>query len=170
VFRFRQSSRYPYPSRWRRWLRRLAGIALLVGLALLALWLQPPDPPTGDTTTARGAFPVCSKSPAGTANCTIDGDTFVKDGVHYRLADIDAPELHPPRCLREAELGLKAQDRLSALLSMAPFDLALLPNNPKDKFGRTLALAKRNGQSIAAVLVHEGLAREKVRVRKSWCA
>lgn len=40
---------------------------------------------------------------------SIDGDTFGIGGQRIRIIGIDAPEIHPPRCLDEARLGLAAQ-------------------------------------------------------------
>ena len=33
----------------------------------------------------------------GGSNCVVDGDTIWMDGIKIRVADIDAPETHPPR-------------------------------------------------------------------------
>lgn len=44
-------------------------------------------------------FPICGDGPRVT--CVVDGDTFWHQGVKIRIADIDTPELSPPRC--EAE-------------------------------------------------------------------
>jgi endonuclease YncB( thermonuclease family) len=38
----------------------------------------------------------------------VDGDTFWFRGEKIRIADIDTPELSPPRCERERERGLAA--------------------------------------------------------------
>jgi hypothetical protein len=44
----------------------------------------------------------------GGQNCVVDGDTFWIDGMKIRVADIDAPETHPPRCPYEADVGDRA--------------------------------------------------------------
>lgn len=49
---------------------------------------------TSDSHSAR--FSICSGSPR--TNCVVDGDTFWFRGQKIRIADIDTPELSPPRC------------------------------------------------------------------------
>jgi len=102
-------------------------------------------------------------------NCVVDGDTFWMDGVKIRLADIDAPETHPPRCPYEAELGKRATDRLHDLLNQGPFTLGSLPDRDEDRYGRKLRTVTRNGNSLGDQLVSEGLARTWVGHREPWC-
>jgi endonuclease YncB( thermonuclease family) len=100
--------------------------------------------------------------------CVIDGDTFTFRGQRIRIADIDAPETHPPRCEREARLGEQATRRLRELLSAGPF--ALRQTGPdEDRYGRKLRTVVRNERSLGAVLVSEGLAREWTGRRLPWC-
>lgn len=44
-------------------------------------------------------FGFCFKG--GGTNCVVDGDTAWIDRVKVRVADIDAPETHPPHCAHE---------------------------------------------------------------------
>ena len=53
---------------------------------------------------------------ASAATILIDGDTIRVDGVTIRIVDIDTPETHRSRCENELVLGLKAKERLRALL------------------------------------------------------
>ena len=46
----------------------------------------------------------------GGYNCVVDGDTIWLHGEKIRIADIDAPETHDPRCSSEKELGDRATD------------------------------------------------------------
>ena len=73
-----------------------------------------------ETVEAR-RFNLCSKPPH--FNCVIDGDTFYYGAAKIRLADIDAPETHPPRCAIEAALGIRATQRLQSLLNGGAFQL-----------------------------------------------
>jgi endonuclease YncB( thermonuclease family) len=98
----------------------------------------------------------------------VDGDTIWKDGVKIRVADIDAPETHPPRCAFEADLGRKATLRLQELLNQGPVDLAAIDRD-EDIYGRKLRVLSRNGQSLGVQLVQEGLARPWAGSRKPWC-
>ena len=99
----------------------------------------------------------------------IDGDTFVHGGRTIRIADIDAPETHPPRCAREAELGARATRRLRALLVAGPFELVPIDRD-EDHYGRKLRIVVRNGRPIGDTLIAEGLARPYGNGRRSWCA
>lgn len=104
----------------------------------------------------------------GGTNCVVDGDTFWMDGEKIRIADIDAPETHPSRCADEARLGTAATDRLQVLLNMGPVDLATADRDT-DRYGRKLRIVRRDGRSIGAILVDEGLARRWGGSRQPWC-
>ena len=118
--------------------------------------------------TYQGHYPVCSSSVATRRNCVIDGDTFYLGGTTIRIMDIDAPETHPPRCAREADLGDRATTRLSRLLSAGPFQL-VRQGRDLDRYGRQLRVVTRNGRSIGDMLVAEGLARKWTGKRRPWC-
>jgi endonuclease YncB( thermonuclease family) len=105
----------------------------------------------------------------GRYNCVIDGDTFYSQGLKIRIADIDTPETHPPRCEYERELGARATRRLNELLNVGPFELVKLGNRDEDRYGRKLRVVLRNGRSLGDVLVAEGLARTWTGRRQPWC-
>ena len=90
------------------------------------------------------------------------------DGQKIRIADIDTPETHPPRCAEEAALGARATQRLQALLNAGPVTLETIERDT-DKYDRALRIVTRNGQSLGATLVAEGLARPWGGSRRSWC-
>ena len=98
----------------------------------------------------------------------VDGDTFYFGSEKIRLADIDAPETHPPRCALEADLGDRATTRLSELLSAGAFELVRFDRDT-DRYGRKLRVAMRDGQSLGDRLVSEGLARTWTGKRQPWC-
>lgn len=100
----------------------------------------------------------------------VDGDTFWLNGEKIRIADIDTPETHPPRCAYEAELGARATRRLEALLREAPFELAAIGGRDEDRYGRKLRIVTRGGRSLGDMLVAEGLARTWTGRREPWCA
>ncbi|WP_374135006.1 thermonuclease family protein [Sphingomonas sp.] len=81
---------------------------------------------------------------------------------------MDTPEIHPPRCVREAELGHRAKERLHALLNPGPVRLDMIGRD-EDQFGRKLRIVNRGGVSLGDILVREGLARPWVGRRESWC-
>jgi micrococcal nuclease len=102
------------------------------------------------------------------ANCVVDGDTIYYRGDKIRVADIDAPETHPPRCSDEARLGEAATVRLHALVNAGAFSLQMIDRDT-DVYGRKLRVLTRGGQSLGGVLVAEGLARWYGKGRRSWC-
>lgn len=101
-------------------------------------------------------------------NCVVDGDTFWYGGEKIRIADINTPEVSDPGCGREAELGAAATDRLQALLNQGAFTLEPIDRD-RDKYGRLLRVATRDGESLGATLVDEGLAEEWQGFRRDWC-
>lgn len=118
----------------------------------------------GDRLQAR--FGLCHSG--GGTNCVVDGDTFWFQGQKIRIADIDTPETHPPRCAEEARLGAAATERLQDLLNAGPFTLEYIDRN-SDNYGRALRTVTRGGESLGGVLVDEGLARWYGSGRQPWC-
>ena len=98
----------------------------------------------------------------------VDGDTFWIGGEKVRIADIDAPETHPPRCGDEARLGNAATRRLQQLLNDGPVSL-VVGERDTDRYGRRLRIVVRNGRSLGDQLVAEGLARPWTGRRRPWC-
>ena len=105
----------------------------------------------------------------GGTNCVVDGDTIWLDGIKIRVADIDAPETHPPHCAAEADLGNRATLRLQQLLNEGPITLEQ-PGRDEDRYGRKLRILVRQGRSLGDVLIGEGLARPyQGGPRAGWC-
>ena len=153
---------------------KLAGIGAAAGIAIgLALPYLPPLPqmmehvrslPSSERGSAQ--FSLCVIG--GGFNCVVDGDTFWMEGQRVRIADIDAPETHPPRCAYEADLGQRATLRLQELLSDGPVELQAIDRD-QDQYGRPLRIVTRNGESLGLRLVAEGLARNWTGSRQPWC-
>jgi endonuclease YncB( thermonuclease family) len=118
------------------------------------------------TDTETAAFGIC-KSGGGT-NCVVDGDTIWYRGSKIRIADIDTPETHQPRCAAEAERGAAATRRLHQLVNVGPSTLQNIDRD-EDRYGRKLRILTRGGESLGDVLVDEGLARYYEGGRRSWC-
>jgi endonuclease YncB( thermonuclease family) len=131
---------------------------LLIGLLWVGFADRPASGTTTGTVTVRAAVRV------------VDGDTFWVGGDKIRIADIDTPETHPPRCAYEAELGERATRRLAALLDEGPFELAPIAGRDVDRYGRKLRIVVRDGRSLGDRLVSEGLARTWTGRREPWCA
>lgn len=116
----------------------------------------------------RASFSLCSGPVRVT--CVVDGDTIWYQGTKIRIADLDTPEVSNPGCANEAMMGRKATRRLQALLNAGPFSLEPNPEGrDTDRYGRSLMLVTRDGASLGAVLVDEGLAEQWGGPRKSWC-
>lgn len=132
--------RFPAPSRGHTLPRRLAPIAVLVGVAVLATLLAPP--PDRIEGRARAA----------------DGDSLVIGETRIRLLGLDAPE-HDQICKdrngADWGCGAVARQRLSALLAGGP---ALCQGEKRDRYGRLLATCTVGGDDVARILVAEGLA------------
>lgn len=147
--------------------------SLIGGLAGVAIFFWPqggmPElwaKPQSLQVSAR-TFSLCQSG--GGTNCVVDGDTIWLDGVKIRVADIDAPETHPPRCRREADLGEKSTNRLLVLVNQGAFETVSSGDRDEDVYGRKLRRLIRNGQSLGDVLVSEGLARTWDGARHPWC-
>jgi micrococcal nuclease len=154
---------------------RATNTALWILVAATALWLggwelRLPDigiaPDRGPARSVVQAFPLCARPPH--ANCVIDGDTFYFESQSIRIADIDAPETHPPRCAEEARLGKAATARLRDLLNAGPFEMRS-GTRDEDRYGRKLRTIVRDGDSLGRILVAEGLARRWTGSRQPWC-
>ena len=125
-----------------------------------------PAQAAGERDSEKAAFGLCKRG--GAANCVGDGDTIWYRGSKIRIADIDTPETHQPRCAAEAARGAAATRRLHQLVNAGPFTLQSI-NRDEDRYGRKLRILTRGGQSLGAVLVAEGLARFYEGGRRSWC-
>ncbi|WP_245303178.1 thermonuclease family protein [Rhizobium esperanzae] len=120
--------------------------------------------PVADSSSA--AFSICGGGRH--VNCVVDGDTFWFEGEKIRIADIDTPELSPPRCEAERIKGEAAKARLLALLNGGNFSLTAGWRD-EDKYGRKLRTVTRSGHSIGDTLIDEGLARRWDGARHGWC-
>ena len=123
---------------------------------------------TGGETGAGAlrSFGLCHSG--GGTNCVVDGDTIWMDGQNIRIADIDAPETHEPRCAAEQALGDRATGRLHQLVNSGAVTLTPIDRDA-DGYGRKLRIVNVSGASVGATLVSEGLARWYAGGRRSWC-
>ncbi len=134
-----------------------------MSLLLPSSSIQSPKALSGPTRS----FSMCHTG--GGTNCVVDGDTIWMDGEKIRVADIDAPETHPPRCPSEGDLGNRATQRLYELVNAGPFETQQSGSRGEDRYGRKLRVLVRDGQSLGDVLVQEGLARPWGGRREPWC-
>lgn len=147
------------------------GAAALLGTAYGAGWLDTSPAPSaaasaGERKSVSGTFGFCHVG--GGTNCVVDGDTIWADGENIRIADIDAPETHEPRCSAEKRLGDRATRRLHELVNSGAVTLQGIGRN-SDSYGRKLRVVLVDGTSVGDTLVDEGLARWYEGGRRSWC-
>jgi endonuclease YncB( thermonuclease family) len=128
--------------------------------------LEPETLPPERRASRQAPFGLCHSG--GGTNCVVDGDTIWIAGQNVRLADIDTPETHEPRCASELELGNRATARLHQLVNEGEVTLSTIDRD-SDVHGRKLRLVLVNGVSVGETLVGEGLARWYEGGRKSWC-
>jgi endonuclease YncB( thermonuclease family) len=172
----RSTSANPYSSgprkkRRGRWLPLLSlwGTAALIGTAYGARWPHGTgrsDQAQAAASGERVSFRYCFVG--GGYDCAVDGDTIWLKGVKIRIADIDAPETHDPRCASEKDLGDRATTRLHDLLESGPITLKPVDRD-EDVYGRKLRIVVVNGTSVGDMLVSDGLARKWDGHRHPWC-
>jgi len=149
----------------------IMAVAAVIGTGAGALWSnienRRADAQPSAALAQQRIFTLCHTG--GGTNCVVDGDTIWMDGVKIRVADIDAPETHPPRCDYEADLGGRATQRLLQLVNAGPFEARPIGDRDADQYGRKLRVLIRGGQSLGDQLVSEGLARTWSGRREPWC-
>lgn len=130
------------------------------------LWTREAVAAVAASNPVRANFGLCHTG--GGTNCVVDGDTLWLGGVKIRVADIDAPETHDPRCAGEQALGDRATRRLRQLLNGGAVSLEAIDRD-QDKYGRKLRIVLVDGRSVGGSLVDEGLARWYGSGRRPWC-
>lgn len=122
----------------------------------------------GQPVTVNGRFGFCHEG--GGINCVVDGDTFWAGGNKVRIAGIEAPETHEPRCPAEASRGKAATERLQALLNSGSVTLAPADGGrDQDQHGRLLRDVSVNGRDVGEALIDAGLVRAYRGGKKPWC-
>lgn len=145
----------------REWLPSLTTLALGCSLVIAYRTMPEPEPAALDGGT------VVEDVRAVTV---IDGDTLDYRGERIRIADINTPETGKPACASEAALGAEATRRMEELVAAGPFTLSPAPDGrDEDVYGRKLRIAARDGRSLGATLVDEGLAHQWRGFKQSWC-
>ncbi len=114
-----------------------------------------------------GAVVACGGIAGDT--CVVDGDTIEHRGQRIRLTDINTPEIGGHQCARELALGLQAKQRLIELMNQGPFEIVQRDRRDADSWGRKLRVLERDGHSLGARLVDEGLAERWNGHRRDWC-
>lgn len=98
-----------------------------------------------------------------------DGDSIrlgtTRQSEAVRIFNIDAPEMEG-RCAYETDLALQAKIRLAEILEGRRVEIL---RQGTDRYGRTLAAVRVEGQDVGDILVGEGLARTWTGRREPWC-
>lgn len=119
------------------------------------------------TVIAR-SVPVCSGGDRARrkVTCLVDGDTGWHDGMKWRTAGIDTPEIDHAACPRERQLGTRARDRLRQLMSAG----YALDREGSDNYGRALVtITLGDGRDAGQVLIDEGLSQAWPNSGNPWC-
>ena len=125
-----------------------------------------PDRAEESSRSVGVSFGLCHSG--GGTNCVVDGDTFYLNGDKVRIAGIDAPETHDPRCGEELELGNQATAKLHALLNSGAVTMTSIDRD-RDTYGRLLRNVAVDGQDVGEAMISAGVAREYGSGRRSWC-
>lgn len=150
----------------RLWLLAVPILALAGGLLDPSL-IGPVGPFAAAPEVVSTSFTLCG--PGRGPACVIDGDTFKLGDRKIRITGIDAPEIDSPKCATEAALARKSADRLLVLLNNGEFEMVAHRLQRQDRHGRDLMVIRRNGRSIGAQLIDEGLAHRYMGSKRSWC-
>jgi len=143
-----------------------AAFAGILGGAAWQRVSEPADAAAMRSDGTRASFGYCHTG--GGTNCVVDGDTFWINGEKVRIAGIDAPETHPPRCDYEARLGDEATEKLHALLNSGAVTMTSIDRD-RDRYGRLLRNVQVNGRDVGEAMIGAGVAREYGRGRRPWC-
>jgi endonuclease YncB( thermonuclease family) len=164
------SARRRSNERWAMFWLLLLAFVVAAGVASLMLGALPLRisglPVSAASPAVAASFPICGSGRRIT--CVVDGDTFWLDGLKYRIADIDTPEISQAQCAAEKALGDRATGRLADLLNAGPFTLAPADRD-EDRYGRKLRMVYRDGASLGDSLVAEGLAHRWDGSKHPWC-
>ncbi len=99
----------------------------------------------------------------------VDGDTIKSPaGVSYRIIGMDTPETFQARSECERRLGLNAKAQLEKLLASGR---VTVEERGLDKYRRTLAVVRVNGQDVSELMIAQGYARkyDGKSKRQAWC-
>ena len=104
----------------------------------------------------------------------VDADTVERDGVRWRVAGLDAPEIHGAKCQEERRRGILAAARLVALL--AERGGRLIEAGKGEKYGRKvgrlmIGWPSQGDEDWATISIREGhgVAYNGKGPRPTWC-
>ncbi|ORE91024.1 hypothetical protein [Aurantimonas sp. 22II-16-19i] len=100
--------------------------------------------------------------------CLVDGDTGYERGLHWRLKDIDTPEMSShAECGHEATLAVRARDRLRVLMGDG---YQIIDTGEVGRYGRSIVRIRlADGRDAGYVLLSENLAQPWPNEGNRWC-
>lgn len=117
---------------------------------------------------AQDQWSICSTGKR--TNCIVDGDTFWREGVKYRIVGYDAPESGDgARCRQERELADRATRQLQHFMSAPGIQYR---DQGEDRYGRTLTRVFTQEGDIADQMINLGMGHAYsggYRDRNQWC-
>lgn len=117
---------------------------------------------------AQDQWPICTNSKRIT--CIVDGDTFWREGVKYRIVGYDAPEAGDgARCGQERTLAERATQQLQQLMSTPGIQYR---DQGQDRYGRVLTRVLTETGDVADQMISLGYGhsyRGGFRDRNQWC-
>ncbi|BDI60057.1 hypothetical protein MACH05_06170 [Qipengyuania nanhaisediminis] len=138
-------------------------------LIVMALWwfLLRPAQSDADWVSVTEPFAICGEAGPRAAGCVVDGDTVVlgfgREQRRIRLTGFDAPEIDGA-CTAERRRAAEARRALHRWLAQGPFEWSGGVQPPRDRYGRELRAARRDGGSpgdtdlLAHSMIAQGLA------------
>jgi endonuclease YncB( thermonuclease family) len=91
---------------------------------------------------------------AAAGQTVVDGDTIKFNGTTYRLWGIDAAE-QKQAC---ADGWMAGREATKAMLELVRGHRVACEAKDKDRYGRTIALCRADGQDLGAAMVRKGMA------------
>lgn len=117
---------------------------------------------------AQDQWPICTNGKRTT--CIVDGDTFWREGIKYRIVGYDAPEAGDgARCGHERSLADRATQQLQLIMRMPGIQYR---DQGEDRYGRVLTRVMTQDGDIADQMINLGLGhayRGGHRDRNQWC-
>ena len=158
------------PSTARRRIRRLTWMAVMV----IAILGTASGPVLGSFLVDGARFqPLVEENSGCRVTSVTDGDTVRmrcpgRAEERVRLTGFDTPELFSPGCRAEHRAAIQAKTALQDRIRAA--DTLDITRRGTDRYGRTLAELRLDGQSVARLMIADGHARAYAGgTRASWC-
>jgi endonuclease YncB( thermonuclease family) len=145
-------------------------IRAFAAIAAALLWIAGAS--TAPPVQAEDArFSLCADMPY--RSCVRNGDLIYIRGQRIRLSDIVTPDRYTAACPAASNIAWYAAIRMRDLLNEQPYDVLEDPDNARTieaGKGELIRRIERDGRSLGAVLVDEGLARRRTPAGHDWCS